>query len=699
MPIYSFGPFRLDPAERRLLLGDEVVPLPPKVLDTLVALVEADGRLVERDALMRRLWPDTVVEEVNLARNVSLLRKALGDQDGRTYIETVPKSGYRFTAPITRVTGPVDPRRLPISRTLAGLLVIAAAVAATAVVWVLNQRGSAGPIASSNAGEPALPNHLRATFEGNVVESALSPDGTMVASLLMGPPMQLVLRDLTTGSTVETLRGMWIYRPKWSPDGFAVAVTWRPAVNESGGLVIVPRLGGPPSKLLPGGYGAWSPDGRRFARVGAVTRGFGIFDLDGVLVKDVRIGGFQWLIDLDWSRATDRLLLWTENEQRHTILWSASPDGAEVSQIYTSKTRLLGATWSSDGSAVYVLRPVAETAELVKVPLNRRTEADEQVLVRGLTAGKGISLSADGSKLLFLRVTPVANLWRVTVDDSVRGTPATTVQLTRGASGILSPVMSPDDRWIAFVRADGNDAVIQKSVLPLDGPTDTLTPAGLNVESPAWSPDGSHIAFATRTSGGSALWMVGLNDGSRRPLPTARPIERDTDSIAWAPDGRLAYQTSDRRHYYLLDPGTGQEQRLGTTDTGYMSSPRFSPDGALVAVYWNRAPSGPALWTIDLKTGAETFIAKGIKPIGWSPGNRAVYGVPSMGRGDPEIVRVDRSTGSETVVTRFPSGVVLSGSVSRDGRQIVCSVGEDIADAWIIEDFDPQPTKRPSAAR
>ena len=116
-------------------------------------------------------------------------------------------------------------------------------------------------------------------------------------------------------------------------------------------------------------------------------------------------------------------------------------------------------------------------------------------------------------------------------------------------------------------------------------------------------------------------------------------------------------------------------------------------------MYWNRRPSGPALWTIDLKTGAETFIANGIKPIGWSPGNRAIYGVPSMGRGDPEIVRVERSTGSQTVVTRFPSGVVLSGSVSRDGRQIVCSVGDDIADAWIIENFDPPPTKRPYGAR
>src|SRR5262245_20300544 len=371
-PNYSFGPFQLGPAERRGLLGDEAVPLPPKVLDTLVALVEADGRLVERDALMQRLWPDTVVEEVNLARNVSLLRKALGDQDGRTYIETVPKSGYRFTASITRVTRPITfhvpsvgdvdrssaalrlSRRLTTSWTLAGLLVVAAAVAATAVGWVLNQRGSAGAIGSSNAGEPALPNYVRATFEGNVVESVLSPDGTMVASLLRGPPMQLVLRDLTTGSTVETLRGMWIYRPKWSPDGSAVSVTWRPGVDESGGFAIVPRLGGPPRKVLPIGPGTWSPDGRRFAANRG--RGLGVFGLDGVLVNDVTIGGLQWLIDLDWSRASDRLLIWTENEQRHTILWLSSPDGADVREFYSPQTRLLAATWSSDGSAVYCLR-------------------------------------------------------------------------------------------------------------------------------------------------------------------------------------------------------------------------------------------------------------------------------------------------------------------------------------------------------
>src|SRR5262245_56478577 len=109
-PFYEFGPFRLEPGERRLLFANEPIPVPPKVLDTLVILVEANGRLVAKDALMQRLWPDTVVEEVNLARNVSLLRRALADRDGRDYIETVPKSGYRFTAPVARIEAPADLR-------------------------------------------------------------------------------------------------------------------------------------------------------------------------------------------------------------------------------------------------------------------------------------------------------------------------------------------------------------------------------------------------------------------------------------------------------------------------------------------------------------------------------------------------------------------------------------------------------------
>ena len=103
---YEFGPFRLDVAERRLLRDGKPVSLAPKVLDTLVALVENSGRLVEKNELMSRLWPDTFVEEATLARNISDLRKALGLSSGEdTFIETVPKAGYRFVAQVTQVGG------------------------------------------------------------------------------------------------------------------------------------------------------------------------------------------------------------------------------------------------------------------------------------------------------------------------------------------------------------------------------------------------------------------------------------------------------------------------------------------------------------------------------------------------------------------------------------------------------------------
>src|SRR5215510_12921831 len=98
---YEFGPFRLDVAERLLLRDGESVPLTPKSFDLLLALVGHHGHLLEKDELMKLVWPDTFVEETNLASNISLIRKALGDgENGQRYIETAPKRGYRFVATV-----------------------------------------------------------------------------------------------------------------------------------------------------------------------------------------------------------------------------------------------------------------------------------------------------------------------------------------------------------------------------------------------------------------------------------------------------------------------------------------------------------------------------------------------------------------------------------------------------------------------
>jgi len=98
---YRFGPFRLDIRERRLLRGGQVIPLQSKAFDTLTALVKNAGRLMTKQELLEAVWPDATVEENNLNRNVSVLRKALGEKETRAkYIETVPKVGYRFAAAI-----------------------------------------------------------------------------------------------------------------------------------------------------------------------------------------------------------------------------------------------------------------------------------------------------------------------------------------------------------------------------------------------------------------------------------------------------------------------------------------------------------------------------------------------------------------------------------------------------------------------
>ena len=93
--IYEFGHFRIDPNERLLLRDGKTVSLTPKAFETLLALVEHSGHVVKKDELMKRIWPDAFVEEVNLAQNVSAIRRAL-DTDGEHYIETIPKLGYRL---------------------------------------------------------------------------------------------------------------------------------------------------------------------------------------------------------------------------------------------------------------------------------------------------------------------------------------------------------------------------------------------------------------------------------------------------------------------------------------------------------------------------------------------------------------------------------------------------------------------------
>src|SRR5215831_5632446 len=101
LPLYGFGQFTLDPADGLLMRANNLVRLTPKAIDVLCVLVQNSGRVVEKEELMRRCWPDAIVEEANLPQTICILRKALGKSGRKSqYIHTVSRRGYRFKAAV-----------------------------------------------------------------------------------------------------------------------------------------------------------------------------------------------------------------------------------------------------------------------------------------------------------------------------------------------------------------------------------------------------------------------------------------------------------------------------------------------------------------------------------------------------------------------------------------------------------------------
>ena len=113
---YEFGPFRIDLENKLLLQEGETVPLAPKAFDTLILLIENKGRILKKEEMMKRLWPDRYVEESNLSQNIFMLRKILGESPGKEqYIENIPRRGYRFVGTVREVQEVIEePEEKPV---------------------------------------------------------------------------------------------------------------------------------------------------------------------------------------------------------------------------------------------------------------------------------------------------------------------------------------------------------------------------------------------------------------------------------------------------------------------------------------------------------------------------------------------------------------------------------------------------------
>jgi len=265
--VYEFGGFRVDPSSRILYRNDEHIPLTPKVFDTLLVLVEAAGRVITKEELLERVWPDTVVEEGSLTNTISALRKVVGPDS----ITTVPKRGYRFTTPVQlrgadsdiSVRSPSPPARSSVPFLIA-VVIGAVAIAASTTLWLTRPRTGRFE-------------HVRQDLVINDIQglgsTGVSPDGRFIALIKhVGQNDGLVLLNVATKSEVPLLppSALELQDIRFSRDGNSVYFRRRVAVGASGyALYRIPILGGGAVRVADKANSGvtFAPDQKTFAYV------------------------------------------------------------------------------------------------------------------------------------------------------------------------------------------------------------------------------------------------------------------------------------------------------------------------------------------------------------------------------------------------------------------------------------------------
>jgi Tol biopolymer transport system component len=437
---------------------------------------------------------------------------------------------------------------------------------------------------------------------------------------------------------------------------------------------LLSRFGGTPRLVArPAAFVAVSPDGSQIAHARGSVVGYSLSGLDGTGTTQVRLQGFRWLNGLHWNAPTNRIAVLTSDDKGRYIVWSVTPEGKDVRQLYSDAAWISAMCSSPSAGVLYLFRDRQGGKELVKVPLTGVKAPAPTVLTSGLqmVTLQACSVSANGESLLYVRETAHSNLWRL---DLGRDAPTATA-LTRGTSSLSVPKVSPDGKWIvASERSASSPRIVR---MPLTGGEVVDLTAG---DSAVWSPDGTRLAVTTAQH----VWV---SDGDGRAPQQVKDAE--SDLVTWLPDGRLAWRASDARNYRIRDLASGQDELLvNNPEVGWVFEPTFSPRGDQVAVWWNRSDGRRGLWVLSWPARKERFIAPSLWPVGWSEDDDWIY---AFEESTSTIVKVSPRTTKIEPVGSFPRGQLLGGSCSLtpDRQAVVCSLYEGVTDAWIVDHFDP----------
>ncbi len=620
--LYELGPFRVDTLKRRLKRGDEDLELTPKAFEILVVLIERAGQLVEKDDLMRVVWPDTVVEESNLAQQISTLRKALGETaDHPEYIVTIPRRGYRLVVPVRQTTSGVESSEVnkgngtgtPLSNSSGATIAIdthadltASGVGSERAGWrrvrtwqLLTLAAVTGLIGLAVAyfRQPdrvvmpirfALPPPDGTAFSTSGGFMTVSPDGRTIAFVASVPGAldQLWVRSLEELSAHPLPGTEGAFQPFWSSTSdelafFAAGKLKR--ISISGGEAETICNTPPPPAVL---SGTWNSDGVILFSL-----------IDGGLEQVPARGGEATLIaSPDTSRGETALSFPSFLPDGHHYLYLVASGSRDVRGVHVGtlgvrdRKRLVGVMSSATFASGHLLwmedgAIVARRLNLSSLALEGEKFTVAERVAYNAGTGRGVFSTSRAGVLAYKGVGESQLSWFDRTGHAL---------MTVGSvATYFDFALSPDAGWIAADRLNAQTGTAD--IWLIDGRSNaerrfTFDPAWETA--PIWSPDGSRVVFASNRNGSWDLY-----EKSRTGEGAEALVLHSSDSkfpLDWTPDHRdLIFHASDggagRGNWVLSTTGRRQLTPLSASrlDEG---SARVSPDGRWLAYF---DPSGP----------------------------------------------------------------------------------------------------------
>jgi DNA-binding winged helix-turn-helix (wHTH) protein/Tol biopolymer transport system component len=597
--LFKFGPFTLNAGTTTLRQGEQLIPLPPKIFDTLLALVERRGEVVTKDQLMKALWPDSFVEESNLVQNVFVLRRALGRaSNNEEYIQTIPKRGYRISVPVEDLAAPdaspaaviqaqIERPRRSFSWRLKGIAAAGALGAAGFLIILLWQTQPARPTVASfiQLTRDGADKHGLSGPHGGP-DGALATDGSRVYFTAGTQGSAHISQVSAAGG--ETVNIPLPFRSAqlldFSPvrSELLVAEFVDPAAETPLWAVSVPAGSARRVGRLSARDAAWSRDGHRIALV----RGMELYLSDEYGAEQRKLAdlpGLGWRPR--WSPG-DRSLRLTIVDPKHitTSIWEIAVDTGRARPLLpnwnTPAAECCG-EWTADGKRYFFQATRSGKSEIWDLPSNRG--------ILGLFAKS-------------------------------RGAP---LQITGGQMNSLAPVPSPDGRSLFVIGRQGRgeleryDAASHRFIPYLGGiPADFID----------FSRDGRWMTYVLLPEG--TLWRSKI-DGSERLQLTFPPGEVMVPH--WSPDGRqiVFHAMGGGRHQqiYIVSREGGQPE-IVPGSTGAEMHPTWSPDGKALMYsdypFFGASPNQVAVHTLDLRTRQVKTLPglRGIFSPTWSPDGR-----------------------------------------------------------------------------